>query len=186
MISRVKVNARLRIKRRTNYIRPLTKSDCLNLVKKAFPQMKVRQRKMKMLEALCNRTFPPNLSELQYQSQSKRPTMIVACLHLLLALHLISQECKMSRLLMRKVIERCTSIKMPANQFWAQTSHCHDHAHLRVQAPTLEGGSTTQAQVPSSVAAFKWMAVKTALGRRPLCGRALTVCSSRRDARTPL
>ena len=148
--------------------------------------MKVRERKMKMLEALCNRTFPPNLSELQYQSQSKRPTMIAACLHLLLVLPLISQECKICRVLMSKLRIPVKTIKIPANQFWAQTSHCHDHAHLRVQGPTLEGGSTTQAQVPSSVSAFKWMAVKTALGRRPLCGRALTVCSSRRDARTPL
>ena len=148
--------------------------------------MKVRERKMKMLEALCNRTFPPNLSELQYQSQSKRQTMIAACLHLLLALLLISQECKMCRLLMCKLIEKWTSIKIPANQFRAQTSHCHDHAQVRVQGPILEGGSTTRAQVPSSVAASTWMAVKRALGRRPLCGRALTVCSSRRDARTPL
>ena len=148
--------------------------------------MKVRERKMKMLEALCNRTFPSNLSELQYQSQSKRPTMIAACIHLLLALPLITQECKMSRLLMCKLIEKCTSIKMPKNQFKAQMSHCHDHAQVRVQAAILEGGSTIRAQVPSSVAASTWMAVKRALGRRPLCGRALTVCSSRRDARTPL
>ena len=148
--------------------------------------MKVRERKMKMLEALCNRTFPQNLSELQYQSQSKRQTMIAACLHLLLVLLLISQECKICRARMRKLRIPVKTIKIPANQLWAQTSHCHDHAHLRVQGPTLEGGSTTQAQVPSSVAAFKLMAVKTALGRRPLCGQALTVWSSRRDARTPL
>jgi hypothetical protein len=65
MISRVKVNARLRIKRRTNYIRPLTKGVCRILKKKALPQMKVRERKIKILDALCNRTFPPNLAELQ-------------------------------------------------------------------------------------------------------------------------
>ena len=115
MISIVKVNAQYRINGRINYIRPLTKSVYLNLVKKALSQMKVRERKMKMLEALCNRTFPPNQAELRYQSQSKRLTMIAACLHLLLALPQISQECKMSRLLMRKLIEKCTSIKIPAN-----------------------------------------------------------------------
>ena len=148
--------------------------------------MKVRERKMKMLEALCNRTFPPNQSELLYQSQSKLPTMIAACLHLLLVLLLISQECKLCLVRMSKLRIPVKTIKMPANQFWAQTSHCHDHAHLRVQGPTLEGGRTTRAQVPSSVAASTWMAVKRALSRRPLYGRALTVCSSRRDARTRL
>ena len=112
--------------------------------------------------------------------------MIAACLHLLLALPLISQECKMSLLLTCKLIEKCTSIKMPKNQFKAQMSHCHDHAQVRVQAPILEGGSTTRAQVLSSVAAFTWMAVKRALGRRQLCGQALKVCSSRRNARTLL
>ena len=117
MISIVKVNAQFRINGRINYIRPLTKGVCRNLVKKALPQMKVRERKMKMLEALCYRTFPPNLSELQNQSQSKRQTMIAACLHLLLALLLISQECKICRVLMSKLRIPVKTIKMIANQF---------------------------------------------------------------------
>ena len=79
--------------------------------------MKDRECKMKMLEALCNRWFPENLSELQYQSQSNRPTMIAACLHLLLALLLISQECKICRVLMSKLRIPVKTIKMIANQF---------------------------------------------------------------------
>ena len=59
--------------------------------------------------------LPPNLADLQYHSQSKRAMMIAACLHLLLALLQISQECKMSRARMSKLRKQCTSIKMPAN-----------------------------------------------------------------------
>ena len=117
MKSIVKVNAQFRINGRIKYSRPLTKSVCHNLEKKALPQMKIRECKMKMFEALGNRWFPPNLAELLYQSQSKRPTMIAACLHLLLALPLISQECKICRARMSKLRIPVKTIKMPAYQF---------------------------------------------------------------------
>ena len=117
MISRVKVNAQLRINGRINYIRALTKSVCRNLEKKALPQMKLREGKIKLLETLCNRWFPPNLAEHLDQSKSKRPTMIAACLHLLLVQLLISQECKICRVLMSKLRIQVKTIKITANQF---------------------------------------------------------------------
>ena len=115
MISIVKVNAQFRINGRIKYSRPLTKSVCHNLEKKALPQMKIRERKMKMLEALCSRWIPSNLAKLQYHSQSNRPTMIEVCLHLLLALPQISQKCKISRARMSKLRIRVKTIMMTVN-----------------------------------------------------------------------